>query len=112
MKRLGGMAGLAALLTTLPAIGALADPATIKVQIRDHRFSPAEIHVKANLPTVLEVTNADNLPEELDSPDLKVEKVIAAGQTGLVRIRPLKPGRYAFSGEYHAATAQGVVVSE
>jgi heme/copper-type cytochrome/quinol oxidase subunit 2 len=92
--------------------GALAaEPAMLKLVIRDHRFSPAEITVPANTPTVIQITNADPTPEEFDSPDLKVEKVIAGGQTGLVRLRPLKPGRYSFSGEYHAATAQGVVVS-
>jgi hypothetical protein len=29
-----------------------------------------------------------------------------------VRIRPLRPGRYAFMGEYHSTTAQGVLVAQ
>lgn len=91
---------------------ALADPVQIRITIRDHRFIPAEIHLPANQPALLLVTNADNLPEEFDSPDLKIEKVIAAGQTGMIRVRSLKPGRYLFSGEYHAQTAQGVVISQ
>jgi len=94
------------------ASAVFADPAPIPVTIRDHKFIPAEIHVPANQPTVLQVTNADPLAEEFDSPDLKVEKVIPGGQTGIVRLRPLKPGRYTFSGEYHAKTAQGVVISQ
>ena len=92
------------------ALVAQAEPLTIKVTLRDHHFSPAEIHVPANQPAILQITNADPLPEEFDSTDLKVEKVIAAGQTGLIRLRPLKPGRYSFAGEYHAQTAQGVVL--
>lgn len=84
----------------------------VKVMLKDHRFTPAEVHVKANAPVVLEVTNADGLADEFDSDTLKVEKVIAGGQKAMVRIRPLSPGRYPFMGEYHAKTAQGVVVAE
>lgn len=84
----------------------------IPVMLKDHRFLPAEIRVKANQPVVLEVTNADGVADEFDSDTLKVEKVIAGGQKGIVRIRPLAPGRYAFQGEYHAKTAQGVLVAE
>ena len=80
--------------------------------LKGHRFTPAEIKVPANQPVVLNVTNTDNLAEEFDSTALKVEKVIAAGQSGLVRIHPLRPGRYAFMGEYHSATAQGVVIAQ
>ena len=91
---------------------AMADPPTIEVLIKDHRFTPAQIHVPANQPVVLMVTNADPLAEEFDSTDLKVEKVIAGGQKGMVRLRPLRPGHYDFMGEYHSATAQGVVIAQ
>jgi heme/copper-type cytochrome/quinol oxidase subunit 2 len=91
---------------------ALADAPPIAVVLKDHRFTPAEIKVPANQPVVLNVTNTDNLAEEFDSTALKVEKVIAAGQSGLVRIHPLRPGRYPFMGEYHSTTAQGVVIAQ
>jgi len=94
----------------LAAAPAFADPAPIALTLKDHKFSPAEITVPANQPVLLEVTNADALAEEFDSDSLKAENVIAGGQKGLVRIRPLKPGRYTFSGEYHSKTAQGVVI--
>ena len=100
-----------ALPVLLAAAPVLADP-TIAVRIKDHKFTPAEITVPANTPVVLNVTNADNLAEEFDSNDLKIEKVIAGGQMGVVRLRPLKPGRYSFMGEYHAKTAQGVVIAK
>jgi heme/copper-type cytochrome/quinol oxidase subunit 2 len=89
---------------------AWAETPPIAVTIKNHQFTPNEIKVPANQPVVLNVTNADALAEEFDSSALKVEKVIAGGQSGLVRIHPLRPGRYAFTGEYHSATAQGVVV--
>jgi hypothetical protein len=91
---------------------ATADPAPIPVTLKNHQFTPNQIKVAANQPVVLNVTNADALAEEFDSTALKVEKVIAGGQSGLVRIHPLRPGRYAFMGEYHSATAQGVVIAQ
>jgi heme/copper-type cytochrome/quinol oxidase subunit 2 len=98
------------LLTGSSAAMAAAPP--IPVTLKGHRFTPAEIKVPAGQPVVLNVTNTDTTAEEFDSTPLKVEKVIAGGQSGLVRIHPLRPGRYAFSGEYHSATAQGVVIAQ
>ena len=43
---------------------------------------------------------------------MKVEKVIPGKSKGVVRIGPLKPGRYPFVGEFHEATAKGVVIAE
>jgi len=108
-------AGLTALLLASQGISwpARADePATIEVTIKDHHFSPAEIHVPVGKPVILRITNADATVEEFDSTALKVEKVIAGGTYGTVRLRPLGAGRYPFMGEYHAETAKGVVVSE
>lgn len=85
---------------------------TIPVTIKDHKFSPAEIHVAAGKPVVLTITNEDPTVEEFDSSALQIEKVIGGGQYGTVRLRPLGPGRYPFMGEYHSDTAQGVVVSQ
>jgi heme/copper-type cytochrome/quinol oxidase subunit 2 len=88
------------------------EPPTIPVTIKDHKFTPAEIHVPQGKPVVLKITNEDSTPEEFDSSALKVEKVIVGGTYGTVRLRPLGPGRYPFMGEYHSDTAQGVVISE
>jgi plastocyanin len=82
------------------------------ITIRNHRFEPSEIHVPAGKRIVLTVVNADPLSEEFDSAALKVEKVIAGSSEGAVRLRPLDPGRYPFIGEYHADTAQGILVAE
>jgi plastocyanin len=106
-------AALLILLGTAGIVAAAADePTNIPVTIKDHRFTPAEIHVVAGKPTVLTIKNEDAMAEEFDSSALKVEKVIAGGTYGTVRLRPLGPGRYPFMGEYHSDTAQGVVVSE
>jgi heme/copper-type cytochrome/quinol oxidase subunit 2 len=107
------MLGLTGLLCTRVAPSARADePPTIQVTIKDHRFSPAEIHVPSGKPAILRITNADDTVEEFDSAALQIEKVIVGGHYATVRLRPLAPGRFPFMGEYHAATAQGVVVSD
>ena len=98
-------------LSLLIAVPAFADD-SIKVTLKDHKFSPSEIHVKANTPSVIALTNKDATAEEFDSSALQVEKVVAGNSSGNVRIRALAPGRYPFMGEYHSATAQGVVVAK
>ena len=90
---------------------ALAAP-PIAVTLKDHKFSPSVIHVKANTPSIIALTNKDPIAEEFDSTALKVEKVVAGHSSGNVRLRPLSPGRYPFMGEYHSTTAQGVVIAE
>ena len=107
------LAALALIALAAPAMPAGADAVpNIAVRIENHRFTPAEIHVPANTPVTLTVTNADTSAEEFDSPALKVEKVLVGGASGVVRLRPLRPGRYPFTGEYHAQTAFGAVVAQ
>ena len=107
-----GRVALAGLLLAICA-GARADgPPSIPVMLKDHKFTPAEIHVKAGQPVILVITNQDSDPEEFDSNALKIEKVIMGGGTGSVRLRPLGHGQYPFQGEYHADTAQGMVVAD
>jgi hypothetical protein len=100
----------AILLATAPVMAA-AEP-SIPVTLQNHKFSPAEIHVKANTPAVIQLSNKDATVEEFDSSDLKVEKVVAGNSSGNVRLRALAPGKYHFMGEYHSATAQGVVIAQ
>lgn len=90
---------------------ALASP-TYQLTLKNHRFTPAQIHVKAGIPNVIVMTNNDDTAEEFDSTSLKVEKVVPGHSSGSIRLRPLSPGRYPFMGEYHAQTAQGVVIAE
>lgn len=106
---------LAALGAAAPAArpaGAADPPRQIPVTIRDHRFEPEEIRVKAGAPFVLVIDNKDAGPEEFESKALRLEKVIPAGKTVRVRVRSLRPGTYPFVGEYHEQTAKGRIVAE
>jgi hypothetical protein len=109
-RRLLGVALLAMLGSSSPALPD--ELMNLDITIKDHRFAPSEIHVPAGKPTVLTIKNDDATPEEFDSSALKVEKVIASGRSAKVQLRPLGVGRYPFMGEYHADTAQGVVIAE
>jgi hypothetical protein len=88
------------------------DPMTIDVTLKNHQFSPSEIHVRAGKPTILKIRNEDATADEFDSSALKIEKIVPAGGSVTVRLRPLGAGRYPFMGEFHPDTAKGFVVAE
>src|SRR5262249_11238329 len=98
-----------------PAIVGLASPARaddLSLTIKDHRFAPAELEVPAGKDLTLNVTNADATAEEFESNDFDAEKVIAGGQTAVIKIGPLDPGRYEFYGEYHEDSAKGALIAK
>jgi hypothetical protein len=99
------------LLAFVPLL-ALAETPEVKLSIKDHRFTPAEVRVPANQKVKLLVTNEDATPEEFESHALNREKVIPGGTRATIYIGPLKPGRYEFVGEFHEATAKGAIVAE
>jgi len=117
-NRAGSMTGqlawlaCALLLAALPPpCAAGADDAPIALEIRDHRFFPAELQVPAGEKCLLVIQNDDATAEEFESHSLHREKIIAANSKANVYIGPLKPGRYEFVGEFHDATARGVVIA-
>jgi plastocyanin len=109
MRSILVLAGLAAALVLAPAAVRAQE---LTLTLKDHKFTPSEIKVPANKRVTFTVVNDDPTPEEFDSHALKVEKVIPGKSKGIVRIGPLKPGRYPFVGEYHESTAKGVVIAE
>ena len=92
--------------------GAGAPSAPLTLTIQDHRFAPAELVVPAHQAIEIQLINKDPVAEEFDSSALKVEKVVAGGQTGTLRIKPLDPGVYPYIGEFHSETAKGVVIAK
>ena len=99
---------LALLLTAVPAISEVG----IVVHLKNHKFSPAVIKVKANKPAMIILYNDDDSADEFDSSSLKIERVVPGHNKGNIRLRALAPGKYPFMGEFHAATAQGAVIAE
>lgn len=82
------------------------------IQIKDHKFSPAELVVPAGVKLKLQIVNLDSSPEEFESYDLNREKVVAGGRKITVFIGPLKPGKYSYFGEFHPETAQGLIIAK
>ena len=110
MRSLIVLCGLAAALVTFAPTSLRAQEFTIT--IKDHKFTPTELKVPANKRIEITVINDDATAEEFESKPMKVEKVIPGKSKGVVRIGPLKPGRYPFVGEFHEATAKGVLIAE
>ena len=96
----------------LTVAAAAAADLEIPVTIEKNRFQPEEIRVKAGTPFVLVVTNKDATPEEFESKELRIEKVIPGGKTLKIRVRALKAGSYPFVGDFHQATAKGRIIAE
>ena len=82
------------------------------LSIENHKFTPDRIEVPAGKKVKLTIENKDATPEEFESEQLKVEKVIPGKKTGIVYIGPLKAGEYKFVGEFNEKTAKGVIVAK
>jgi len=104
---LGGAALIFGLVGAAPA-----QTAEVPLTIEKNRFDPEEVRVKAGAPFVLIITNKDGAPEEFESRDLRIEKVIPAGKTLRLKMPALKAGTYSFVGEYHEKTAKGKIIAE
>lgn len=109
--RLSWLASLA-LAAALSACPALAADPEFTLVIKDHLFTPAEVRVPAGKKVKLIVDNQDATAEEFESHVLNREKVIPPRSKATIFIGPLAPGKYPFIGEFHEATAKGVVIAE
>jgi len=95
----------------LPASGASAQQATaVSIVVKGGRFVPSEIHAPANRPLTISVKNLDSAAIEFESVSLRVEKIIAPGAQGAVRVRALASGRYEFFDDFHQRTRGTLVV--
>jgi hypothetical protein len=89
---------------------ALAQYATVEIAVKDKKFDPAELKAPPNARIVIHITNKDATPMEFESNVLKVEKVVPANGEGILRVGPLKPGRYDFFDDFNQANRGALVV--
>lgn len=111
MKHFSRRAAGLALLLVLSSPLLAAEPVPVAVTIHDDRFEPAEIRVAAGTALVLTVTNATKVAAELESDDLRFEKIIAAGETATVRVRAVKAGTHEFFNEFNEVV-RGTIIGE
>ena len=83
---------------------------TFTIEIKDHKFIPAEITLPANQKVKLIVKNLDATPEEFESHDLHREKFISGNGQSIIYVAPLNPGSYTYYGEFNPKTAQGRII--
>lgn len=91
---------------------ARADDAVFNLVFRQHRFVPDHLEVPAHVKFRILVKNTDDTADEFEGTDLNREKLVTPGQTITVFLGPLDPGTYHFFGDFHQATAQGVLVAK
>src|SRR5262245_62995049 len=103
LLRIGLVLGFLGALSTAQAQAQAPAPPEHALTIEQHKFTPTELKVKAGQPFVLAITNKDATPEEFESKELRVEKVIPGNKTLKLRMPALKPGTYKFFGESHEA---------
>jgi hypothetical protein len=103
---------IALAITLLPGPCFADDPVAIELKLKGHKFEPSEIKAPAGKPIVITLKNEDDAVEEFESTALRVEKIVTKGGTITIKLKPLAAGRYPFEGEYHAKTAQGVLIVE
>lgn len=90
--------------------GAAQQAAAVSISVKGGRFVPGEIHAPANRPLTISVKNLDAAAIEFESVSLRVEKIVAPGAQGAVRVRPLAPGRYEFFDDFHQQTRGTLIV--
>ena len=98
MRSVRGLLGLVVVAALSVAGPARAEQysATVELVVKDKKFEPAELRAPADKRIVIHVLNRDAAPMEFESTALKAEKLVAANSEAIVRVGPLKPGKYEF----------------
>lgn len=89
-----------------------ADDKIPELVIKDHKYFPETLEVKANERFKVKVTNMDSTSEEFESRSLIIEKFIGPKRSIVVTLGPLKPGTYDFFGCFHPQTAKGKIIAK
>jgi len=100
---------LSAFVAGLASAGEAAADAPIQLSVKNHHFTPSVISAPAGQRFTIQVRNLDATPEEFESYDFKVEKIMAPHATIIVSVGALKPGAYNFFGDYNPGLAKGVL---
>ena len=96
--------------TAGPALAAAEELLTLKLTAKNGHFHPETIEVPAGARFKIVIANEGPGPEEFESDNPRLEKVLAAGATSFLVFPALKSGVYPFFGEFHPDTAKGRIV--
>ena len=84
--------------------------ATVEIVVKDKKFDPVEVKAPADKRIVIRIVNRDSAAVEFESKSMKAEKVIAANSEGIVRVGPLKPGKYEFFDDFNQSNRGTLIV--
>lgn len=101
---------VALILASVPAGRVASEEASYVITIKEHKLEPNELEVPTGVEFTLLVKNADDTPEEFESEDLDLEKIIPGGTDARFSVGPLEPGSYDLFGEFHEDTARGKII--
>ena len=93
-------------LTSLPV---QAQEQSYSLTIRDNKFEPAVLSVKAGVKFQLKVTNGTAKQVEFESYALGREKVISPGQSAVVYLGPLEPGIYDVFDDFNQSNTSTII---
>lgn len=92
-----------------PASDARAQEVNHTLTIRDGKFEPSTLQVKAGVKFKLTITNTSAKSAEFESSELNREKVVPAGGSGSIYIGPLEPGTYPFFDDFNQSNRGRIV---
>lgn len=104
--------GGASSLLTVGLAAQAADTVTYEITLKGQTFTPAELKVPAGAAFIIRLKNENDAPAELESKEMKFEKIVAGHSTILARVQALPGGEFEYYDEYHEDTARGTIVSE
>lgn len=84
----------------------------IKTSIKNQKFIPDELHVRSDRPFILQVTNEDSIPVEVESSDLNKEKLVPPGKTIQIKMQSLQRGIYEFFSDFGPKDLRGKIIVE
>ena len=84
------------------------------IQIKNHRFIPAELRIPAGVKVQIVIDNQDDTSEEFESYSLNREKHVPPKSRVTLFVGPLDAGRYVYQGEDRTdgAMALGVIEAQ
>ncbi|MEO7381331.1 MAG: cupredoxin domain-containing protein [Paracoccaceae bacterium] len=104
------LAGVA--LTALALSAPVRADTQLEITLTDTAFEPAEVKVPAGAAFTVLVHNKSAAVAEIEAKDLKIEKVVAAGEDILINVRAQDAGTYLFVNEYKEDTIFGHITAE
>ncbi|MCK9908968.1 cupredoxin domain-containing protein [Microbacteriaceae bacterium K1510] len=79
------------------------------IVVQSRQFAPTQLHVTADAPFTLKVTNLDANPIEFASAGMRVDRIVSPNTSVLIDVAALPRGRYTFVDVMHG-WPQGVLI--